>query len=212
MQQFLKALQEGDLPLVFNPWRDSCAFDAAVNPVADRLARLQSHFACPNPLLILVGEAPGYQGARYSGIPFTSERLLLQGAIPRLPPLGHRLSLRQLPFSEPSASIVWRTLYALDIAERTILWNAFPWHPMGAGGIHSNRTPSREELMHGQPVLLELLRLFPQVPLVAVGRQAGALIRELNTPPAAEVRHPARGGATLFSEQLRGFVVRTLTA
>lgn len=211
MQQFLSALQGGHLPNVFNPWQERCAFDLAPNPAQARLERLQHHLACPNPALLLLGEAPGYQGARYSGIPFTSERLLLQGAVPRVPILDQRLSRRRLPFSEPSASIVWGTLHALGIADRTLLWNAFPWHPMGPTGAHSNRTPTRDELRHGKAVLRALLSLFPGVSVVAVGRQAGSLLREMGVPVSAEVRHPARGGATLFREQLRAFVAPSLT-
>ena len=56
--------------------------------------------------------------------------------------LGARLSTRARPWSEPSATTVWGTLRELGVAEVTLLWNAFPWHPHKPGNLQSNRTPS----------------------------------------------------------------------
>src|SRR6185369_3557126 len=100
------------LPGLFNPWQDHCPHDVDADAPAWKLERLGRHLDC-DPAFILVGEAPGYQGCRYSGIAFTSERLLIEGTIPRIPALPNRLSTRRLPFSEPSATIVWKTLYRL---------------------------------------------------------------------------------------------------
>jgi|GEM_PF-4935446 hypothetical protein len=126
--QLIETLPVG-LPGLFNPWQDHCPHDANTNGPVEKRERLGRHLDC-DPTLILVGEAPGYQGCRYSGIAFTSERLLIEGVIPRIPALPQRLSTRRLPFSEPSATIVWKTLFRLGIAERTILWNALQLHPL----------------------------------------------------------------------------------
>ena len=75
-------------PTLFNPWRDHCSQDEPWNGPDAKLARLEAHLAC-DPEFILCGEAAGYQGCRYSGIAFTSERLLWEGKIPRLSPLSH---------------------------------------------------------------------------------------------------------------------------
>lgn len=194
---WFKDLQNARLPNVFNPWGEQCEYDATENAFKGRAQRLLTHLSC-HPKLICIGEAPGYQGARYSGIPFTSERLLIEGAVPRIGSMqGVRLSSRNRPFSEPSATIMWGALYECGVAEHTVLWNAFPWHPM-KDGPHTNRTPTRDELRAGLPVLEGLLGLFPSATVVAVGQKSAASLKLLGVNIAACVRHPAMGGASEF--------------
>ena len=190
------------LPGLFNPWKDCCPHDAVGNGPVEKLARLALHVNC-DPEFILTGEAPGYQGCRYSGIAFTSERLLSEGAIPRIPALSGRLSTRRLPFSEPSATIVWKTLYRLGIAERTILWNALQLHPYRPDNLWSNRTPYPSEISLGEPALRILIEAFPSAKIIAVGKKSEGLLREMGIPNAGSVRHPANGGATQFAAGLK---------
>jgi uracil-DNA glycosylase len=187
---------------LFNPWRDHCPHDATGNGPAEKQERLALHLDC-NPEFILAGEAPGYQGCRYSGIAFTSERLLGEGAIPRIPALSGRLSTRRLPFSEPSATIVWKTLFRLGIAERTILWNAMQLHPYHPDNLWSNRTPTPDQISLGEPALRILIEAFPAAKIITVGKKSEGLLREMGIPTAGSVRHPANGGATAFSAGLK---------
>ena len=126
--------------------------------------------------ILLVGEAPGYRGARISGIPFTSERQLT-GAGP----------------AEATATIVHRVLAELGIADRVLLWNVCPTHP---GTSSSNRAPTRTEVGEGLPFALELAEGRS---VVAVGRVAAAALG------AAYVRHPSHGGLAGFREGLLPF-------
>jgi len=192
-------------PGLFNPWADHCPHDAAGNGPQAKLERLALHLDC-EPEFILAGEAPGYQGCRYSGIAFTSERLLGEGAIPRIAALPDRLSTRRLPFSEPSATIVWKTLYRLGIAERTILWNAMQLHPHRADELWSNRTPAPDEIRLGEPALRMLVETFPHAKIVAVGKKAEGLLGEMGLKVAGAVRHPANGGATEFANGLQALI------
>jgi uracil-DNA glycosylase len=192
-------------PGLFNPWADHCPHDAEGNGPAAKLERLAAHLDC-EPEFILAGEAPGYQGCRYSGIAFTSERLLGEGAIPRIAALSGRLSGRRLPFSEPSATIVWKTLYRLGIAERTILWNALQLHPHRADELWSNRTPTPEEIALGEPAMRMLIEAFPQAKIVAVGKKAEGLLNEMGVQLTGAVRHPANGGATEFAKGLQALI------
>jgi hypothetical protein len=192
-------------PGLFNPWADHCPHDAEGNGPAAKLERLAAHLDC-EPEFILAGEAPGYQGCRYSGIAFTSERLLGEGAIPRIAALSGRLSNRRLPFSEPSATIVWKTLYRLGIAERTILWNALQLHPHRADELWLNRTPSPEEIALGEPAMRMLIEAFPRAKIVAVGKKAEGLLNEMGVQLTGAVRHPANGGATEFAKGLQALI------
>jgi hypothetical protein len=202
LRQFYRLLLQSPGPNSFNPWTDiDPTTDADPNAPAQRLARLKRHLE-GNPRWILIGEAPGYQGCKVSGIPFTSERLMGEGAIPRIDLKGQRLSTRTRPWSEPSATIVWGTLHELKIAGRTILWNAYAWHPHQPGNLHSNRTPTPAEREAGRPVLLALLKAFPTARLFALGRQAEHTLSALGIT-AIPLRHPAMGGATKFRAGLR---------
>lgn len=189
--------QEG----LFNPWKDQSEDDLPQNTPESRLVRLAQHLSRP-PDLILCGEAPGYQGCVRSGIAFTSERLLIEGAIPRVTKVEGRLTARRLPFSEPSATIVWKTLYKLGLEEKTVLWNAVQLHPYKAGNRLSNRTPTPAEVALGAPALRLLAEAFPNARFVAIGRKAEGLLTDMGIKVLRSVRHPANGGATEFAAGL----------
>ncbi len=126
---------------------------------------------------MLVAEAPGYRGARVSGIPLTSERQLT-GKGP----------------AEATATVVHRTLAELGLAEEVLLWNVVPTHP---GDERSNRRPSRAEVAAGLPFAIELARGRRVVP---VGRLAHEALG------GTYVRHPANGGALGFRRGLRALL------
>jgi len=189
----------------FNPWFERCAHDLDPLAAEARRARMAVHLSCPDARLLLIGEAAGYQGCRYSGIPFTSERLLLENAIPGMPDLAQRrITDRNRPFSEPSASILWGTLHELQVAGHTVLWNACPWHPYGAKDW-SNRRPTAAELAAGRPLLEAVISMYPQARVVAVGGVAEAALARLGIA-GVRVRHPAYGGANAFRQGLRGLL------
>lgn len=207
-------------PNVFNPWGESCPLqDLYTNSHDLRWRRLLAHFSC-NARYLLVGEAPGYQGCRYSGVPFTSERLVIGGQIPRLGYAANnagyqtRITCRQLPWSEPSATIVWGALRAAGIHEQTVMWNAFPWHPHQPGEPLSNRTPNHLQVFgsgdgpmipdndHAQIILDAIIKQYSSAIIVAVGKVAEQACRCVTHRPVHRIRHPANGGATKFRTQL----------
>jgi hypothetical protein len=146
---------------------------------------------------ILVGEAAGYAGCRFSGIPFTCERQLVGEA-----PLGWtvdqplaRSSTAAEPWAERSATVVWETLGG---RRDCLLWNAYPWHPYGDPGPLSNRHP-HQDLHEGLDVLRCLLSLFSTAEPHAVGRVAQRALEMIGIQ-APYIRHPSHGGARRFAE------------
>lgn len=204
VKQFIEGIAEPTLPGIFNPWKERCETDMSPDAPLLRQDRLRAHLSCPGAKLLLIGEAPGYQGCRYSGVAFTSERLLLEGAIPRIQ-LTDRITSRPKPWSEPSATIVWGALQEAGIEHETVLFNAVPWHPVGPRGIHSNRTPTQAEKDAGVPHLLQFLALYPDAQVAAVGNTASDSLTTLGIAHIT-LRHPANGGATKFRTGLSEYI------
>jgi hypothetical protein len=202
----LQKLLAVHLPDVFNPWTDVDPMDVSISAPSRRIERLRAHFAV-RPLVVLCGEAPGFQGCHFSGVPFTSEALLCEGAIPRCE-TSPRLTTRPHPWSEPSARIVWKALYEFGIAERTVLWNTFAFHPHRPGEPYTNRTPRSDEIEANAGILRAVLGHFQDAgaQVVAVGRVAERTLQRLGITVRAQVQHPAYGGAPKFRAGLASLV------
>jgi uracil DNA glycosylase superfamily protein len=217
LEQFLRLLKKSPSGAVFNPWWQVDEQND-IGPSAPAIRRkqlcayLRERVGSAN--LAVIGEAVGYRGGHFSGIPMTSERLLLgRGKNVRLaasemffgvkPQRTSRPEKCPNGFSEPTATIIWGTLLRLDLKpEQFVLWNAFPWHSFDSRrGLLSNRMPNKAERAAGLPALKSFLELFPCDRVVALGKIAAAQLQELGVDGHC-VRHPASGGAKLFREQI----------
>jgi Uracil DNA glycosylase superfamily len=167
---FVEELAAAEIGATFNFYREG--------PRARLLRRRLAEYlkAREHARYLLVGEAPGYRGARVSGLPFTSERQLT-GTGP----------------AEATATIVRAALEELGLEEDTLCWNAVPTHP---GTETANRRPTRAEILAGHRFLVELARGRR---VLAVGRVAAA------ATDAVYVRHPSHGGAEAFRNGLLRF-------
>ena len=144
---------------VFNQYRD-------VDPNLDKpdgaairrrnLRRYLSAFA--GAPYVLVGEAAGYAGCRFSGLPFTGEvQIVGTDCLPWARGLGFEQSSNGKLWRERSGQIVWQTL---GDRRDCVLWNTFPWHPYKDVPL-SNRKPRRSELRQCTEVLRCFLTLYP---------------------------------------------------
>ena len=223
VNKFIQQLKNSPSGAVFNPWwqvdREN---DIGGRAACIRREQLRAYFCdrLGQARLALVGEALGYRGGHFTGIPMTSERILLgrndnvgierkrffSGITPR------RTSRPQNcrdGFSEPTATIVWSTMLRLGLSpQQFVLWNAFPWHSFDPRrDTLSNRTPTKAERSVGLCVLKAFLNLFPCQHVAALGRIAIAQLSQLHVE-AHCVRHPASGGAKLFRQQIAKIVNR----
>ena len=148
---------------------------------------------------MLVGEAPGYQGCARSGVPFTSDCILLEPP-EGVPIFGADSGFRMAPEfdrprKEPSATIIWETIATGGLVP--LIWSAFPFHPHKPGQPLSNRAPRASEVALGEEFLVELLNEFHPEMVVAVGNTADRSLTNLEVEHM-KVRHPSQGGKADF--------------
>ena len=217
MYNFLRLLEKSPSGAVFNPWwKVDEHNDIGGHASAIRRQQLRAYLQerLGSAKVAVIGEALGYRGGHFSGIPMTSERILL-GRSNKVRMKSDDLFSEVKPrraskpekcpegFSEPTATIVWVALLRLGLKpDQFVLWNAFPWHSFDPHcGMLSNRTPNESERSTGLPLLKAFLKLFPCKQVVALGKIAAAQLQKLGVN-AHCVRHPASGGARLFRAQI----------
>jgi len=152
--------------------------------------------------VLLVGEAPGYNGCRLTGVPFTSEYIIRNGVLKgKLFGVdnGYKASTKKVK-KEQSATAMWSVLEELEVLP--LLWNAFPFHPYKKDNANSNRKPTAKELEIGKSYLSELIGLFDIKMVIAVGNVADDVLNRMEIEHT-KVRHPSYGGKKDFKEQLR---------
>ena len=214
VEKFVQLLKKSPSGAVFNPWWETDE-ESDVSPHSPAIRRkhlsVYFHERLGKARLAIIGEALGYRGGHFSGIPMTSERMLLHkqrhivaGIKPRR---TSKPSVCPNGFSELTATIVWGALLKIGVLpDEFVLWNAFPWHSFDPRrGLLSNRTPNKSEQLSGRPVLKAFLELFVCEQIVALGKIAGAQLDQLGVH-AHCVRHPASGGAKLFRQQIAKIV------
>jgi len=215
IDRFLAQLRDFSAPNVFNPWAAcDAAHDASARAPVIRARQLGAYLVerRRSARLLLVAEAAGYQGAKFSGIAMTSERILLGQLTAKGIPSDavirtsiertSRSAEEPLGFNEPTATVVWGTLLGAGLDARAwVNWNAFACHPHRPREPLSNRTPTRAELEAGRPLLRAFLALFPRAAVIALGRHAAQSLTLLEVPHRA-VRHPSMGGATRFRAEI----------
>lgn len=189
------------LPTVFNQY----AYGSQENKIRrENLLLYLNKMNEIKPKIMLVGEAPGYRGSRLTGVPFTSEDLLMnnkKGLDLFGEDKGYRLvNRKEKLLKQATTTIIWETMVAYDILP--LAWNAFPFHPYKEGNKESNRTPLKKELLIGEQFLIKLIELFSIEEVVAVGNKAKSSLDRLGIA-SRKVRHPAQGGKYKFVEGIK---------
>ncbi len=158
------------------------------------------------PAVLLIGEPAGPWGCRFSGIPFTSERMLISGVLSFE---GYQSSTHDPPYSEISATIFCEVLLP-TLYPKVFVWNAVPFHPHKRGEMLSIRHPTREEIYTHSKVLSKVLFLMKPKLIVAVGRKAELALKVLGKS-SIYVRHPSQSGAREFTKGIERIFKEVLT-
>jgi hypothetical protein len=188
----------------FNPYAERHAELDCPNAPALRRANLHSYldaYAGELPPLLLVAEAPGPWGCRFSGVPLTSEAQLAGAPFP----LDGRptSSTPDGPYREQSATIFWRVMQ--PTFPQFFVWNSVPLHPHEAGEPLSIRNPTRAEVRAWGSLLSKMRALLSPERTVAVGRKAERALGEIGAA-CTYVRHPSQGGARKFEDGMRAIL------
>lgn len=182
--------------VLFNQYRDSDPSVDVDDAAPIRRQNLASYLdAFPEqPDLLVLAEAPGPWGCRFSGVPITAEAQLLDTTFPVN---GRRSSREGAPHCEYSAGIFWKAL--APAFPRFFVWNTVPWHPHHRGKPLSIRTPSAEEIARGSETVEALYNLLRPRRTLALGRKAEGALGRIGVA-CTYVRHPSQGGARNFSD------------
>ena len=239
LDHFLRLLKASPPGAVFNPWwQVDEKNDIGPHAPAIRRKHLAVYFRerLGKARLAIVGEALGYRGGHFSGIPMTSERMLVgrqKDAVAALyerrkrnarsqnggrrPPLQilqeikprrtSKASVCPNGFSEPTATIVWGALLKIGaLPDEFVLWNAFPWHSFD---------PRRGLLSNRTPNKSEQLFGRPVLKefLELFSCEQTVALGKIAAAQLEQlgvnahcVRHPASGGAKLFRQQIARIV------
>lgn len=181
-------------PDLFNPYRDNVDGLDLKNGSSIRRKNLKNYlesFDTP-PDTLLVGEATGFGGCRFSGVPFSSERQIESGLLP----FRGKTSCRNgTPKTEPTATIFWEIMKPYH--PNFFVWNSVPFHPHKTGDPLSNRFPSRKEIDTHSGILLGIVDLLEPARVIAVGRKAEIALSRLKVL-FKHVPHPSRGKKEKF--------------
>jgi hypothetical protein len=186
-------------PALFNPYRDADP-SLDVRAAAEiRRSNLRAYLAAfpERPDTIVIGEAPGPRGGRFTGVPYTSERLY---ACDGLPFRGRKTSLRDESCAESTATIFWNVMR--PHFPRFVIWNTVPYHPHRVGEALSIRTPAASEVDACLDLMAEAMRIIEPNCILAVGRIAQHALNKLNHD-FIPIRHPSHGGATEFERGMQ---------
>ncbi len=197
-QELFNAPSTEDL---FNMYRDRIDGDRDVAEAPEiRRQNLMNYLAAyrERPPVLLVIEAPGPWGCRFSGVPITSEAQLLD---PSFPISGSRTSTRAEPMTEYSAGIFWRILQ--PAFPRFFIWNTVPFHPFHKGRPDTIRGPRVTEIRRFAGLSHKLIDILQPEHVLAVGRKAERLLRSEIGIECTYARHPSQGGATQFERAMQ---------
>lgn len=192
---------------VFNQYRDRDDQVDLPDAASIRIQNLRLYMAeaIATASILIVGEAAGPWGCRFSGVPFTGEKQLLD---PLFPVHGRRSSKTLLsrptkgfpPFTSRSAEVFWGVMRPYHA--RFLVWDAFPLHSHKPHDFLTVRNPTKGEVSQFRGALSLIREYIEPSQIIAVGKKAFQELDSLGVP-SIYVRHPSRGGKPKFNAGMK---------
>lgn len=200
-EKFINLLKETKIKGYFNVWNQTSEKDKLKNADEIRCNNLRNFLIDrENAEYIIIGEAPSY-GARYTGIPMTSEENFNNH--PEIFSKNRYKTTSLGINSETTASIVWDEILKSDKAGKNfVMWNAFAFHNSNEEYVQA---PNITQLTcpENLKILKTFLNLFPNRKIIAMGRTTQETVGYALTE---YVRHPSHGGEKSFREDLKSMI------
>lgn len=196
-RSFAETLAQTRLPSVFNPYAECCPTHDRADAARVRrrnLVRCLDAAIAAHVDTIWIARDLGYRGGRRTGVPLTDEIHLNQAAA-LMGGIALDRATRGPAVAERTAAVVWSVLTRIN--EPAVLWNIFPFHPHEPDDPFSNRCHTRAEREATWPLLTALIAMIKPRRIVAIGRDAGLALNDLDVPVEV-VRHPSYGGQAEF--------------
>ncbi|MDP3181729.1 MAG: hypothetical protein Q8M54_02795 [Desulfobaccales bacterium] len=157
------------------------------------------------PEFLVIAEAPGPWGCRFSGIALTSERQLISKLFPFSGMTSSRkdpdpiLNIKQSPpYRSTTSDRFWNVM--LPFYDNILVWNCVPFHPHYDGMIlNPIRIPSPEEVRQFSHILYKLNIILSPKKIISVGKISLNALKKLNVA-SNYVRHPSRRWFREFKE------------
>lgn len=210
IENFIKTLANFKLKNsnnVFNPWNEKDTDDYDNPKAAEiRFENLKKYLISKKGAkILLIGEAPGFNGCRFSGVPFKDEDTLLSEKDKDY----KQSSNKKGPYKESSSTTFREQEILKNNDTKWVAWNIFPFHPYKDGQKNKNRKPTTKEIEACDKITNEFINLFKPCEIYAIGRVAEKYLKKLIESKKKEgkqwefkcyIRHPARGGKEDFEK------------
>lgn len=175
------------------------------NAATIRKNNLQNYLECfkEKPNFLIVAEAPGPWGARFSGVPLTTEEQLCSNEFPFRGEQSSKCVLPQpggISSCAQTAKIFWSVMQKFH--PKFFAWDAVPFHPHKEGNGLSIRNPTKSELHQFSDLLRKVHSAIEPEITIAVGKKAKKALEIAAISPIRCVRHPAHGGKNKFKEEI----------
>jgi hypothetical protein len=157
------------------------------------------------PEFLIIAEAPGPWGCRFSGVALTSEYQLVYNKLPFHGQLSSRKEpaidvKKTAPYRSNTSDQFWEVM--LPFHENIFVWNCVPFHPHKIGRIlNPIRNPSTNEVKQFSDILVKLRDILGPKKILSVGKTSFNALEKLHIE-SRYIRHPSRGGFKKFKEEI----------